>query len=325
MASLPVASAHPHWLVGRGLCLYRCESFANVPRARRPAALQLKLPVWSPFDNTGHHCVWGGSQAMVWLWDQDEAQAGIAGSHFAEFADALRLRPETVFYPRAADGACVQECSHGYELQSWRDGILSDSFWLPERPDTQRLSWFLNRQRTAAEVDSVAWRTATPTPEPWASATTVRQWLTANEWPLAVCMLAVLAAVALWHEGRYWKALGLAAAADAEFDARQQELAPVLAARDEMVSLQQRIAAMADILAQPSQAHIMGVIDKALPSPAARFQRWRYQQGELRVLVEDPGLDPVAYVEALEAHFDTVEVGPSGQRGSIEVVLRVDR
>lgn len=324
VAALPIASAHPHWVVGRDLCLYRQESFANVPRARRDAALQLKLPVWSPFANTGHHWVWHEAQAMIWLWDQDQIAPRLAASDFAGYADSLRQRPETVFYPRRSDGVCVQECSQGFELQSWREGVLDDSLWLPERPDDARLGSFLGRQGLASETGSVSWQPATPIADPWASPVTVRQWLAANEWPLAVCVLAILAAAALGFEARYWKALASAADIEAEFDARQQELAPVLAARNEMVLLRQRIGTMADILAQPSQARIMAVVDGALPSAAARFQRWRYQQGELRVLVEDPELDTVATIEALEEHFAQVEVGPSAQQGSIELVLGVE-
>ena len=325
VAVLPVASTHPHWVVGRDLCLYRRESFAHVPRARRPAALQLKLPVWSPFVNTGHHCVWHEAEAMIWLWDQDQIAPRMADSDFAKFADSLRQRPETVFYPRQSDGVRVQQCSQGFELQSWRGGVLDDSLWLAERPDDARIGSFLRRQGIAGETDSVTWQPAAPAPDPWASAVTLRQWLAANEWPLAVCATALLAAAALGFEVRTWKARASAAAVEAEFDTRQQELAPALAARNEMLRAQQRIGVMADVLAQPSQARVMAVIDQALPSEAARFQRWRYQQGELRVLVEDPGLDTVAYVEALEAHFPQVEVGPSGQPGSIELVLGVDR
>ena len=73
---LPARSLHPHWIVGRDLCMYRREDFTNVPRSKRRSALALKLPVWSPFERTGHHCVWSGSSAMVWFWDEDKVGAG---------------------------------------------------------------------------------------------------------------------------------------------------------------------------------------------------------------------------------------------------------
>ena len=39
-----------NWIVGRGLCMYRLEDFTAVPRGRRRAALDFKLPLWSPFE-----------------------------------------------------------------------------------------------------------------------------------------------------------------------------------------------------------------------------------------------------------------------------------
>lgn len=330
MALLPERSRHPHWIVGRDLCLYRHESFANVPANRRGAALRLRLPVWSPFANTGHHCVWAGDEAMVWLWDADAVQvdaAAVAGFD-ARHAAAARIRPETVFRPRRQDGACLARCHAGVELQFWRGGALVDSFWSPEAPDASRQAWFLQRQGLAATPPLPAPPESTSLAEPWASPVRPADWLAAREWPLAVVALAVLLAAALWHEARYRKVSAAAAAVAAEFAARQDELGPVLASREELLRLDRRAEAMAAILAEPSQARIMGLVDQALPSATARFLRWRYQQGELRVLVADPELDPVAYVQALEPHFADVEVGASrrgrsGEEESIEIVLRL--
>ena len=334
-----VRSRQPHWIVGRGLCLYRHESFAHVAPNRRRAALRLQLPVWSPFANTGHHCVWAGAEAMVWLWDADAVRpAPIAAAGFEpHHAAAAHILPETVFHPRGSDGVCLINCAtpsgedgqggEGAELQLWRGGALVDSFWAAEPPDAARQAWFLQRHGLPAET-RVATAAASLAAEPWASPVSPGEWLAAREWPLAVAATALLLAAALWHEARYWRVAAAAAAVEAEFVARQDELGPVLAGRDELLRLRQRAAAMGAILAEPSQARVMGVVDQALPSPAARFRRWRYQQGELRLTVSDPQLDPVAYVQALEPHFASVEVGVSrqgraGGEESVDIILRL--
>ena len=322
-------SRHPHWIVGRGLCLYRHESFAHVAPNRRRAALRLQLPVWSPFANTGHHCVWAGAEAMVWLWDADAVRpAPIANAGFEpHHAAAAHIRPETVFHPRGRDGVHAINCEEGAELQLWRGGALVDSFWAPEPPDAARLASFLQRHGLPAETP-VATAAAPLAAEPWASPVSPGEWLAAREWPLAVAATALLLAAVLWHEARYWRLAAAAATVEAEFAARQDELGPVLAGRDELLRLRQRAAAMGAILAEPSQARVMGLVDQALPSPAARFRRWRYQQGELRLTVSDPQLDPVAYVQALEPHFASVEVGVSrqsraGGEENIDIILRL--
>ena len=105
----------------------------------------------------------------------------------------------------------------------------------------------------------------------------------------------------------------------------QDTLDPLLDARNELSSLRRSNRALADLLGEPSQARLMGLVDRALPGPQARFREWRYQQGELTVLVEDPDLDPITYVRSLEAVplFDRVKAKPARGDNRIEITLRV--
>lgn len=50
--------------------------------------------MWSPFRKTGHHCVWSGGIAIVWLWDNDKVQVVPDLLDIPAGADAVaRLRP----------------------------------------------------------------------------------------------------------------------------------------------------------------------------------------------------------------------------------------
>ncbi|MYE11897.1 MAG: hypothetical protein F4X99_09585 [Gammaproteobacteria bacterium] len=235
--------------------------------------------------------------------------------------------------PREDDGIRLQPCRTGFELQRWRDGVLEDAFWYPDRPNADQLDSFLARQGVpdAAAVravqngaaESLATEHAT---EPWASSITATDWLQTNERTIVAAAILLLAVVAVWQEARYWKIDGLAATTEAEFEAQQEALAPVLATRDEIVALRRRNEALTTVLNAPSQAHLMGLVDQAIPSASARFAEWRYQQGELQVLVtDDEALDPVAYVRALEAvpRFEAVRVGRATSPDSVEVALRI--
>ena len=240
---LPGRSLHAHWIVGRDLCMYRREEFANVPRAKRRSALALKLPVWSPFERTGHHCVWSGSTAMVWFWDEDavgarppasdaerpDAERTVAGPPGAGAAGAQRIRvlPETVFYPRKPDGLHLQRCREGVELQLWRSDVLVDAFWFPDRPDRHKLEWFLDRQEGGAQAlrsHRPAVAGGTPALEPWRVPVAPGEWLAANERTLvAACLLALLVAVA-WQEARFWKIRHLGQSVAAELERMRDEL-----------------------------------------------------------------------------------------------------
>ena len=336
---LSLSSPHAHWIVGRGLCMYRRHDFANVPKNRRRVAVELQLPVWSPFVNTGHHTVWQDAEAMTWFWDADAVGAAqnafraTPAGHEAPPPEDLRVVPETVFLPRRADGVHLQPCRTGFELQHWRDAVLEDAFWFPERPDTDQVSGFLSRQgvpdaAVAQTVQNGAAEhvDAEHAAEPWTSPVAPADWLQANERTLAAAAILLLAVVFVWQEARFWKIDSLAAAAQVEFETQQEALAPVLATRDEILALNRRNDALTTILNTPSQAHIMGLVDQAIPGASARFAEWRYQQGELELLVTDAeDLDPVAYVRALEAvpRFEAVRVGRSSRPDSVEINLRV--
>ncbi len=338
---LPFKSFHPHWIVGRGLCMYRAEDFGNVPRNKRRAALDLKLPLWSPFAQTGHHCVWEGGRAMVWFWDAEavpadavpavSANPDAAPNPGAPANPAPRLRPETVFLPRISDGVCLQECRDGFELQQWRDRVLERSYWYPQRPDQARMAGVLAEWGTTAAPPRPA---SAPdngstmqdaTHEPWSSSPTPQEWLEANERPLATAVLLVLALTATWHEARYWQARHLQQSAEQEFAALQQDLDPILSARNELLALRNRNLAVAEILNEPSQAYLMGLVDSAIPSPDARFRRWSYQQRELSVVVQDESPDPIAYVRSLEAQpmFGQVEAQQGRRENEIVMTLEV--
>ena len=338
---LPFRSFHPHWIVGRGLCMYRSEDFGNVPRNKRRAALDLKLPLWSPFARTGHHCVWEGGRAMVWFWDAAAVPAADPNGAVADAPPAPassktppRIRPETVFLPRASDGVFLQTCREGFELQRWRDRVLEQAFWFRERPNQERIDSVLAQWGADADAPLAA---PSPAPvaspaasqdsilDPWSSSPTPLEWLEANERALVFGALIVLVLTATWHEARYWQARLLQRTAAAEYDGLQQDLDPILSARDELLTLRRRNLALSEILREPSQAYLMGLVDSAIPDADARFRQWSYQQRELSVVLEYESADPIAYVRSLEAHpmFEQVAAEQGRRENEIRINLVV--
>lgn len=314
--------------MGRGLCMYRSEDFSHVPRAKRRPALELKLQVWSPFRNTGFHSVWADSRALIWFWDADMVGGGTVKDTGREPTEDIRVLPETVFYPRKPAGVHLQACYEGFELQHWDADLLLDSFWFPERPDESQMDWFLARCRieaAAADLEIPSTQTSAFDPEPWAGRVPPKEWLEANEPTLVtVCVLSLIMA-ALWQEVRLRKTQHLTHTAAAAFARIQDEIDPLLQARNELVRLRYRNRALSDLLTKPSQAYLMGEVDRTVPSTVATFHEWRYQRGELSVVIEDVEPDPIAYVRALEAHplFDQVKAEQTRKAGRLKISMRV--
>ncbi len=308
--------------------MYRCEEFGHVPRAKRRPALELKLPVWSPFDTTGSHCVWAGSTAMVWFWDA-EAVHGQTPAGTADRKNPERVLPETVFFPRKPDGVHLQACHEGFELQYWRADILRDAFWFAQRPDENQTEWFLarlGRSVSAADLDVPHVPPSAFDSEPWTGWMSPRAWLETNERAVVAACVLALAMAALWQEGRFRKLRHLTRTAEGAFSRIQAEVAPLVRARNELVRLRTRNRALSDLLATPSQAYVMNEVDRTLPSPSATFHEWRYRRGELSILVEDAAPDPIAYVRALEAHplFHHVKAEPDRKADRLKISMEVE-
>ena len=323
---LPRPSLSAHWLLGRGLCMYRCENFDHVPRARRAAAVRLQVPGWSPFDRTDHYVVWAGGDAMVWYWDAEavdlEVMRDLVQEAGADPAHCLVL-PESVFRPRQANGLCVQHCAEGFELQYWHDGLLRSAVWSLERPSAQRVALFAERQGAtgdAVEVDELL-------AEPWAAEMSPREWLVANEVRVVAGLALVLSTLLIWQESRLWRLVLAGQGAERDYAAIQEEVAPFMAARN----AHRRLSGVNDrldvLLREPSQAYLMGLIDQTLPNPEARFAAWHYQQGELKVVVEDAAADPVQYVRLIEELpvLADVRVEQAQGRNRVELTMQVER
>ena len=334
---LTFRSSAPNWIVGRGLCMFRSEDFSAVPRGRRRAALEFKLPVWSPFERTGHHAVWSSGVAMVWFWDNDriaparERFTMLFPKTRGRVSTGLRTLPETVFYARKAEGLRLQPCADGFELQRWRASVLADSFWFPTYPQESQLSWFLARQEgdggtaplTIGEMPAPA--SDQMAREPWSVSRHPQEWFAANGHTLAAVCLLALVLVVLWQEVRYWKIKELEEVAAREFDRLQDQLTPILDARNELMDLRRTNLALLQVLQTPSQAHLMNEMDAAIPSANAKLLEWRYQQGVLTISIEDEQPDPIAYIRALEAVplFTQVKAEPGPGRDRLEITLTV--
>ena len=80
-----------------------------------------------------------------------------------------------------------------------------------------------------------------------------------------------------------------------------------------------------EYLGEPSQAYLMSVVDRAIPNEDAVFRQWSYQQRELTVTVQDPSLDPIAYIERLEEEplFRQVRTQLARDADSLEITLEV--
>jgi|GEM_PF-4668049 len=326
--TLPFQSINSHWIIARGKCMFRCKSFEHVPKSKRDGALANQVELWSPFDKTGHHCVWSDATAMVWFWDAALISAQQQPMHLDSESEPdrhLLVRPETVFHARRSNGVYLLDCADGCELQFWTNDILLDSAWFPSRPAAQTIAGFLERNGVGnAEVERST--DAELLAEPWSTKPTVEEWLLFNERHLVAGMLLFISAIIVFQEVRIWRVGATVERIESQFESLQTEVGPVLSTRNEAHRLRSRNQLLTRLLSTPSQALLMSEVDVALPNSTAEFREWHFQQGKLRIIIEDSKANSIEYVRSLDDNplFDDVRAEQARGRDRIELNMTVN-
>ena len=328
---LDFRSPHPHWIVSRGLCMFRREDFSNVPRNKRRAAVELRVPGVEPVPpprpplrvvrRHRHGLVLGprqGPHRRRTLRRPGHRRRRRAHRP-RDRLPSHQVRTAPTCRPATKDSSCSAGATPSCRTPSGSRRARSSTI----------IAWFLARTGDAeahAPEQNCAPAPAAPLlRDPWSSALSPREWFEVNETALVAAAVLLLAVALVWQETRVWKAHYIKAAAIEEFEHLQDTLAPELTARTELLDLRTQNRAIARILREPSQARLMAIVDGAVPSAEARFVAWRYQQGELRVVVEDPTPHPIAYVESFAAvpMFEDVQAAPERTAERLEITMRV--
>ncbi len=313
--------------MGRAFCLYRYHSFTHVPKEHRQAALANLIEVWSPFSETAYYVSWRAGHAMVWFWDAQRIDFSLLGEAALGAAFVLsETLPETVLLPAKNNGIYLQVCQEGTELQYWHDGLLLESQWYLARPSLSEQASFLRSiQYSANDATSIQTVDLDWLEQPWSGDVSWSSWLTKNEWRMGAVAVAVLLLILVWQEGRYWQAVVKTTQQKSQIVSLSDSLEPLINARNKIQVLQSWNQAVAAEIGQPQQIRLMNSVDSVLPSAAAAFIEWRYQRGQLEVLIDDPAAQPVQYVKSLQSLpvFSSVRTEKGRDDGQIRLVAEV--
>ena len=293
------------WIVGRELLLFVHLDLRSVAKGQRSKAILRKAEQASPFSRTGHYAFDSDGLVMLWLWDEDVRLASVRdateeysvlGSHI----NNLAVLPETVVQMRGVNGEVLQACSAGTDVQNWRDGVLLSSRWMAGA--TEESSGF---------VDA-----------PW-SVDTGTFWLSHERlfWRLG---LLVLCLVMVFQIGTVLGTGYLDRQLETQISEARQRVAAVAQVRGQARQIQQQNTRLLEQAALPGQLGLLAEFDRLLPESAV-FLDWNFQDGHLKVVIEDDELSNRRYLEALagSAHFADVQVAPGAKSGTALITLEV--
>ncbi len=256
-------------IVCRSLSLYYHLDFSKVPTAKRGKALNQRVELITPFQETGFYTIWKGASAMVWLWDKAALLTRLPE------AATIPCIPDSILIPEEDSTERMIENLEGAESQSWENGVLIGSKWVP-----------LGSGGIALD------RLFAPMPlQP-----REKQWLIDVGMLLVAIslMMSVLlqsgAIMDLWRQGQ-----------TIEARLAEQEEGGLLQQHTRQRAHQAKAQYVArERLYSTSQHELINAVLNTLPKHTGRVERYDYQGGLLRLRLVDENPEPREYVQRID-------------------------
>jgi len=312
-------SRRPQWIVARSLCHYRCFSLTDIPSGKQDNVLQLQIQQWSPFQEYASYLVWRDNHAQVWIWDQQQQQ----GFQHEAGLKKTTVLPEPVLYSKSTEDTIrLLKCIEGFEGQIWQNNLLIGSRWWAELPTETEWSHFQRRHSLPANPSVPPPLEPSFLKHPWAQTKKrvgfkfiYREslWLTLG--------LFIFTALYTWQGVSIWQWQQALTQIQPTLDNLTTEVAPILAARTQALTHQQKTEQLLDLIPYPSQLVLITQIAELLPRKNTRLIHWHYQTGDLKFTIETTRRDHTYYVENYEFLPFFQEVKAENGRKSDQIVL----
>ena len=285
------------WVVSRALCRYRALDFAEVPRAKRAAALRLQLSQFAPFPEPGYAVAWEDHAVQVWCWDAAKLRDAERDANVVP--GRARVLPETLYFAPLTDGVRLLKVAEGYEGQLWKARVLTQSRFWDQLPDARQ---WLAFQRDAGIAPEQQQAQAFPIErEALAQPYTKLGEGLANASPSALIepiflfvLVAALGTSTAWYAVRYAKLASLNGDLAAQMKSLETRAAPVLAAREAAIDNDVFVKKLLRVAPYPDQLSLMAQVAATLPGDGTLMREWNYNQGKLKFQLVYPSALPAA-------------------------------
>jgi hypothetical protein len=302
---------------------------ANLPEAKRRAALDLQVRKAFPFKEPGFAAHWQGAEASVYAWDAARVRAAQIE---AGLSPATQVVPETFVRPRGQTGVRLVAMLDGCEGQYWVDGFLRASRWWPAPPLAFEWARFLRAVGLPPPPE------ADPVPEaadflerPWTEGVlSLDDWATLLQSRRA---LGLIAAGALCPFLFFGAQIAVMAATEssvrAEIAALDAANRAVRADRAAAYANLEAIEAFVRLDEFPPHADVLATAVTLLANTGGpRILSWSFDRGNLEVILRGSNeLDPTAYITLFERDplFENVSGTFVGQERDLQLRMAVSK
>lgn len=287
------------WVVSRGCSIYRKIDFRHVPAAKRGLALQQKLPLISPFKESGHWVDWQEGYAHVWLWnkeEQDKLQSEFPGLDVS----SVESIPESAFAEKMMNGGMLWRTEEGYIGQYWNDHQLLGEGWWKTKPTEAQWGGFL-KGISASDTDFPAEaELVIEGGVRWKSTQYGQVISVANERVAMVSVAILLFVVILFQTTGVTRLLIHNSSLSSKIDALTPEANKAIAKRDRFFFLRNQNREYA-FIARRTQLDLMADVANILERSKVKILVWTYEYPEMELIVADASPELSKYVKEFEA------------------------
>ena len=287
-----------YWVLSRGLVRTRVLPLAQVPTAKRAAAIDLALTAWQPYAHSRHYVLPQAQSALLFAWDGERVDEAMRDA--AVDGERVQVVPENALHtppsPADADGGRLLLTLDGVEARHARSGNIVASRWWPAVPDAH--DW-LNHVRTLTDDPAVPPREM-PAPQTvsWIDAPrgyaagerdsdTLR-----SEWAWLAVAAWLLALPTLWYLNQWQQLSAAQTAAEERTAAIDRELGGALTARDQALNAVQRAERLRSLYAGNDMLRLMVQIHEVLggfSKPGSlQIADWDYRDRRLKFTLLAP-------------------------------------
>lgn len=291
-SSLPDKPSTKIHTVSRSVCIFRSFDLSQIPASNHRQALQLKINQWSPWPKFRTNIIVKNNFAQVWCWPDTP------GSN-----KNLKNIVETRFFALSkseTEQLLLLRLEQGYEGQYWKQGILRESHWWPEKPSQ---SAWLKFQRSVGlppttDLPSII---SELSPQPWGKDYSLEQnlFLILAERYFWLGLPTLVVFFLGWHSTQIYLLKNDLSSQNQQREALSRQIEPILKIRAGIQGDQQFLDQVVGLWKQSRQLTLLDQIIAKLPDPTTmKLVYWEYQANELRFTVNTDNPDPSLFVKA---------------------------
>lgn len=307
-------------IIPRQSCIYGCIDLSDTKPSLVKSNLNIQLNRISPFPMFETYVITRNQHAMFWLWEKN-------GTNSDSRASSIKYLPESLFYGDInADKTELVALKDGYEARFWQSGLLKGSQFWPGKPTLTQWNQFLRHHSIKAseslpEVVGGHLRTS-PWHKPSQLENAVETVKTINvPLVLSILFLTFLA----FQLASIFRISSTLSEIENAHEQAITDASDIVTARNNALLHKGIIEQIHNTTRWPSQIELMAISTQILKDLDATLLSWRFDEGELVIMIRTNNKDSKAFVSSFENSglFESVRLDTQANQNNFSLQMQL--